>query len=209
MSDFYEAFRATVPEGECDGLEIMKFDTREGQWKLDNLRYAMQGRGTAPGIYTMMKTKSTLWMSDTNAEARDHRQPYYKAKELGAKRVLINGLGLGCILNAILSLDTVEHVDVVEFDPRVIKLVAPTYANDPRVNIIEADAYVQAKNWPVGTHWDVAWHDIWPNINEDNLPEMARLHRSYGRRVTWQGSWAKDILESERRRTVSAPRRFY
>lgn len=200
-TSFNDAFKATVPEGECDGLSIVKFDTREPQWRIDNLRYAMDGRGTAPGEYTMMRTKNTLWMSDTNAEGRDHRAPYYAAVQYKAKRVLINGLGLGCILNAMLSLPTVEHVDVVEFDPRVIKLVAPTYADDERVDIIEADAYEQMKKWPAGSHWDVAWHDIWPDICEDNLEGMARLHRSYGRRVGWQGSWAKDIIEAQRRRT--------
>jgi hypothetical protein len=46
----------------------------------------------------------------------------------------------------------------------------------------------------------VAWHDVWANICEDNLPLMARLHRRYGRRVNWQGSWSKEVVLAARRR---------
>lgn len=51
--------------------------------------------------------------------------------------------------------------------------------------------------WPTGTYWDVAWYDIWPEITSDNLEGMKRLHRSYGRRVGWQGSWARSLIEAD------------
>lgn len=36
---------------------------------------------------------------------------------------------------------------------------------------------------------------IWPEIVTTNLPEMTRLHRKYGRRVGWQGSWCREQLQ--------------
>jgi hypothetical protein len=44
------------------------------------------------------------------------------------------------------------------------------------------------------------WHDIWLDLCTDNLEGMGKLHRKYGRRTDWQGSWEKDRLLSHRRR---------
>jgi hypothetical protein len=49
--------------------------------------------------------------------------------------------------------------------------------------------------WPPHTRWNIAWHDIWPSISRDNLPEMKYLHRSYGHRVLWQGSWSRELIK--------------
>lgn len=204
MTSFYDRFRVKVPEGEVDGAKVKRFTVPEGS--LENLRLAFQGRSTKPGDYTGLVVDGKLWMSDTDAEIRDHLEPYHQARRLQAARVLINGLGLGMVLGMVLSEPSVEHVDVVEIDKRVIALVGPTYAADPRVNIIEADAYVQAKAWAPGTAWDMAWHDIWSEPDyESTLPEMARLHRSYGRRVRWQGSWSREDLLRMRRQARTSP----
>ena len=53
---------------------------------------------------------------------------------------------------------------------------------------------------PRGEQYDVVWHDIWPNICTDNLPEMHKLHRKYGRRCNWQGSWCRAEHEYYRER---------
>jgi hypothetical protein len=139
-----------------------------------------------------------LWMSDTDAEIRDHLSAMWRIDRKETRRVLINGLGLGVVLKRAIEAPHVEHVDVVEIDDRVIELVGPHYACD-KLTIHHADAYEQARKWKPGTRWCVAWHDIWRDLCEDNLPEMARLHRSYGRRVDWQDSWGKGLLESRRR----------
>jgi hypothetical protein len=191
-------YKVDVPEGECDGAVVKRFEvTRES---LENLRLSFAGRGCIPGTYTQLTVDGVLWMSDTTAEIRDHLTPILQARrDREARRVLINGLGLGMVLKAILAVPWIEHVDVVEIDKRVISLVGPTYTADPRVNIIEADAYAQAKAWPPGTRWDLAWHDIWTDPSTDTLDDMTRLHRSYGRRVRWQGSWGREMLLRQRR----------
>mgnify|MGYP001566944409 CR=1 FL=1 len=127
-------------------------------------------------------------MSDTPAEAHEHHRFYHMARG----RVLINGLGLGFALAAILRKPEVEHVTVVERSPDVISLVAPTYATDPRVTITRADAMTWRP--PSGTRYGAVWHDIWTTICDDNKPEMTRLRRAYGRRTAWQGCWSEEYM---------------
>lgn len=85
---------------------------------------------------------------------------------------------------------------------RVIATIGEFYRDTygDRITIHHADAYEMTSRWPKGTWWDVAWHDIWPTLDCDNLADYARLNRSYGRRVGWQGAWAQELLVAERRR---------
>jgi hypothetical protein len=50
-----------------------------------------------------------------------------------------------------------------------------------------------------GARFGAIWHDIWDSICEDNLDQMKTLHRRYGRRCDWQGSWGRDTIEALRR----------
>jgi len=108
--------------------------------------------------------------------------------ELGGE-VLINGLGLGVLVHGLLTLPNVTRIDVVEIDPDVLALVGPHYAKDPRVNLIEGDAYTY--RFPVGARWSVVWHDVWLDICADNLKDVERLKRRYGTRCEWQGAWGE------------------
>lgn len=188
--------KVTLPEGELDGMKVERFtvDRDAARWSFLGGR----GRGVSPGTYTKLTCRGTFWMSDTPDEWRDHYPAVSRIRRPETKRVLINGLGIGMVLKAALACEHVEHVDVVEKDPRVVDLVGSHYQSDPRVTIHTDDAYTI--KWPTGTTWDVAWHDIWPDLCTDNLPLMTKLHRRYGRRVGWQGSWGRSLLESHARR---------
>lgn len=183
-----------LPVGESGGVRVERFEVDEYAARIGALRAAVSGhRRSAPvGIYTKLIVDGTLMMSDTPDEKSDHLQPVMRAQHLGG-RCLVNGLGLGMVVQALLSLENVEHVDVVEIDSRVIDLVAPHYQErfGDRLTVIHADALEQRSAWPRGTRWSVAWHDIWPTISDENLPEVAKLKRSYGQRVSWQGAWAE------------------
>lgn len=185
--------KVTVPEGEKDGVRVSRFtvDAEESRRSRHGFRNA--GRGIPEGTYTRLTGDGRVWMSDTPAEWYDHLDAVFEIRRPAVRRVLINGLGLGMVLKAALACEHVEHVDVVEFDQRVIDLVGPHYITDPRVEIHHADAY--RIRWAPSVRWDVAWHDIWPEIVTTNLPEMVRLHRKYGRRVGWQGSWCCEQLQ--------------
>lgn len=200
----YEDFRVTGHIPACaspDGSVAVR-PMEVSEWEIQmSWAGGPASRGTRPGTFTKLVVDGTLWMSDVQAEYIDH----FEAIEQAHGRVLLNGLGLGCVLKAILAKDSVEHVDVVEIDRRVIDLMVENapWVTDERVTVHHDDAFSAAKSWAVGTRWDVAWHDVWLHLTEDNLAEMARLHRSYGRRVGWQGSWGKELLELNRRRAVA------
>lgn len=187
-----------VPEGELDGVRVERFEVTSNA--IENFRLARDGRQCRPGTYTRLIRNGRLWMSDTTAEQRDHMPAYRQMRIQVADRVLINGLGLGMIVQAALSLEHVKHVDIVEIDPRVVALVGPHYTKDPRVTIHTADAYEQARRWPPGTIWSVGWSDIWGDISEDDLPKMAQLRRSYGRRCIWHDCWGRADLVDRRSR---------
>ena len=94
-----------------------------GEW-LANWHHERDGRGTRPGNYSILTVDGKLWMSDTDAERRDHREPVGYADVFGGD-ALVNGLGMGCVVAAML--DSVDHVDVVESDQRIIDTVGRWY----------------------------------------------------------------------------------
>lgn len=183
--------QVTVPEGKRGPWSVERFEVSEEESKFSALRAAMKGRGyVSAGRYTkLLHARRGLIMSDTPDEMRDHRYAVHRAKD----HVLINGLGIGMVLGAILKKPEVTKVTVVEICSDLIALVGPHYANDQRVEIINADAYTYQP--PKGVRYAAVWHDIWDDIWDDlcsaNLPLMTKLKRKYGRRTDWQGCWSE------------------
>jgi hypothetical protein len=214
MTTWLDRMTVDLPVGSVGRYHVRRFEVKRGS--VQAVRLAWSGRPIPPGTYTKLVvgddpddpySQARLWMSDTLAEKRDHAMAVIMIEELKAKRVLINGLGLGMVLKAALSFDHVEHVDVVEIQKEIIELVGPHY-DDPRVTIHHADAYAQAKDWPTGTRWDVGWSDIWMDLDPDDLKHHAKLNRSYGRRCQWHGCWAHDLLVARRRMEREEARRY-
>lgn len=193
-------YRGPVGEGPA-GWEV---DVVESD-PFHDLGYTMQGRPPGKGPFHVLRHEGALWMSDTAAEKRDHVETVWKISNLAAIAgrapvVLIHGLGLGLVVAAALRLGST--VDVVEIDQDLAEWMEPwlqelASESGGQLTIHVADAY--EKKWPVGTRWDIVWHDIWPDICEDHLPDMHRLHRSYGQRADWQGSWGRRLAERVRR----------
>jgi len=142
------------------------------------------GRGVPAGIYKRLKRDKTVVMSNTPDEISDFR--HFTSKAKGS--VLINGLGIGCVVKVLLDKPEITKITVIEKSEDVIKLVAP-YFNDERLNIIHADAFEYKPS--KGELFNFVWHDIWDYICADNLKEMSTLHRKYGKKTEWQDSWAK------------------
>lgn len=178
----------TVPEGQRGPWKIERFTIEQDS--PGTLYYALRGRPIYPGTYTRLLHEGRgVVMSDTPAERRDHIGFVVNAKG----HVLINGLGLGMCLAAVLRRPEVTGATVVEIDSDLIALVGPHYQPDPRVQIVEANALEYQPTR--GTRFGAGWHDIWDNMCADNLPEMHTLHRKYGRRADWQGSWGREEIE--------------
>jgi len=176
-----------IPEGRRGPWAVKRFAVTAQQSAFASLRAAINGgRGAVPaGKYTqLVHDRRGLVMSDTPDEKRDHYEAVYRAKG----HVLINGLGLGMVLTAILKKPDVSRVTIVEIDEDVIGLVG-SHFSDERLTIVHDSAFLYQP--PKGERFGAVWHDIWDNICTDNLPEMTRLKRRYGRRADWQGCWSE------------------
>lgn len=98
-------------------------------------------------------------MEDSPTELRQHLPIWLR----GHGRVLVTGMGLGCVVRGLLANPDVEHIDVIEIDRRILDAVGPEFAGDDRVGLIHGDALAHPIN---GERWDFAWHDIWIDETE-------------------------------------------
>lgn len=137
-----------------------------------------------PGKYERLMRGNQVVMSNTPMEYRTNLPIIHRAKGV----VLLNGLGLGFVLGEILKKPEVLSVVVVEIEPEVINLIQPRFKDDLRVSIVNADAFTYK---PTRTHYDAVWHDIWTDICVDNITQMTKLKRKYGKRCDWQGCWSE------------------
>lgn len=187
-----------VPDGKQGAWEVKTVLVSEEESQYTKLRRLFDNnRGfVKPGVYKQLCRNKKIIMSNVPDEIRDHSRFINLAKHCGGN-VLISGLGLGVCLTAILESDKVESVTVIEKSDDVIRLTGPSFEHDKRVAIVHADVF----GWkpPRGKVYDFVWHDIWDNICSDNLKEMERLHRKFGKRALWQGSWCKEECRRMRR----------
>jgi len=201
-----------MPEGEAKNCKVERFEVAKADADFGSLCAVVTGSGrfVPEGMYTKLTVGSTMMMSDTPDEMRDHYVPLHQASGV----CLVTGLGLGCVVQGMLEKRdengefAVEKVIVVELEEGVIELVGkPLKAKyGDRLEIRHADALTYRP--PMGEKYDAVWHDIWPTICEDNLDTMATLHRKYGRRCNWQGSWQRSHLQRMRRESKREDRMY-
>lgn len=150
------------------------------------------------GDYVRLSVNGELMMSDTPFERRTNLAFVDNAKG----RVMIAGLGVGLILNAlkekVLS-GKVSSIVVYEKYQDVIDLVASRYSDLPlEVRCEDILTYKPSKE----ERYDTIYFDIWPTVSTDNLPEMALLHqrwKTHKEKGGWMSSWMVDYLRNERR----------
>lgn len=147
---------ATVPDGRSGPWTIDTFTISEAEarrYNIFNMRTPFMW--IDPGTYRRLRHDSRgVVMSNTPMEVRTNQWAYCQARG----RVIVNGLGLGMFLEGILQKPEVTYVRVIELDEHVIRLVGPHFRKDPRVEIIQGDAYTYCP--ARGETFDFAWHDI-------------------------------------------------
>jgi hypothetical protein len=187
----------SIPDGSYGDWSVDTFTLTEDDILMANLR-ALRDEPLMycpPGTYRRLAHKNMgVVMSNTRME----RITNYEAVFDATGNVLISGLGLGLVLEAILSKPDVKHVTVLEVDADLLNLVGVHFADRSRVTLIHADACTWVP--PKGSHWDYAWHDIWNTLDTDNLPLMAKVTRRFGKFCTKQGVWSRSHLYRMRRR---------
>lgn len=134
-------------------------------------------------------------MTDTADEWMSHREAIRQAARRGG-HVLINGLGLGLVVEAMLRnpVRQVEHMTVIELSEDVIRLVGSYLAEryGSRLRIVQDDAF--AWRPPENARFTVVWHDLWHRPDPDVLPQVDRLEQIYAERCDWQGSWPREYV---------------
>lgn len=122
-------------------------------------------------------------MEDSRRELRKHLPIWLAARG----RVLVTGLGLGCVVRGLLAKPEVEHVDVVEIDGGILRVVGAEFRDSNRVTLIHGDALETTLS--PGSRWDFAWHDLW--VEGDGLQLLhAELFHRFRDRCGPQGAWA-------------------
>jgi hypothetical protein len=132
---------------------------------------------------TLHRERGECVMEDSLQELQRHLPILLAARG----RVLISGLGLGCVVRGLLAKPEVEHVDVIEIDHAIAQLVWPEFAANDRVTLHMGDA--ESISWSPGSRWDFAWHDVWSETESLDLVHgriLARYHDLVGQQGAWQ-----------------------
>lgn len=182
-----------VPDGISGNWKVETFEVKEDDLS-QTISMFKTGRGVPPGTYKRLMRDGTCVMSNTPDEIRDFTRFVWRSKG----SILVNGLGIGVFLKALLNKPDVTDVTVIEKSEDVIKLVAPTYLVDSRVTIINADAFEYKP--PKDKRYNAVWHDIWDYICGDNVDEMKKLHRKYGKKSDYQESWCRWACEQQNKK---------
>lgn len=144
--------------------------------------YTVLRRITPATLHLEKVDAHTIVMEDSAHELRRHMPIWLAARG----RVLVTGLGLGCVVRGLLASPLVDLVDVVEIDRHIIRVVGAEFAGDPRVRIHLGDAL--KFEFPPDASWDCAWHDLWCDGKGLQLMHGKLLHR-YAPRCRLQGAW--------------------
>lgn len=186
-------WKSTIPENSNGIWKVERFTVGATEAMFHAISQIGKGvgdRSVPEGEYTRLMRGSTVVMSDTPSEYRDHR--YFISKASG--KVLVAGLGLGCVTRCVASKPDVTEVVVVERSPEVIAMVWPhierEFGSKVKLVVSDINEYRPAK----GEKFDCAWYDIWDYLSSGNLPEMTRIARRFAKTVVgYRGFWGKEL----------------
>lgn len=192
-----------LPEATEGSSSVRHITLTDNDVLMNNLRAIRDGMSfmtAQPGKYAQLISSRGLEMSDTQMEWRTNFDFIRNANG----RVLIAGLGIGLVLVPLLLKPEVEHIEVVEMNPEVIKLVSPHFKSK-KLKVTQGDIYAHREQIN-GDKFDTIYFDIWPDISLDNLESMTQLCRIYRGALNkanpkaWMGCWTRDILRGMKRR---------
>lgn len=178
-----------VPDGKIGNWEIRTFEVSADDAIMYNLREGILERfilpGTYKGLYSLnAECPGRPIMSNTPSEILDH----LSSIEVASGRVLIFGLGLGMVVQALIDKPSVKSIRVIEIEKDVIELSGKYYEKlSKKVNVIQADAFTYNDSMT----YDAAWFDIWDSISEDNLGPMKILKNRWKGKANIRMCWAE------------------
>jgi hypothetical protein len=156
---------------------------------------------------TLHQARGEVVMEDSKRELRRHWPVWRDAHG----RVLVTGLGLGCVIRGLLLKSTVTDIVVIERDCEIIKRIWPEFRSVEKLLLLESDALECV--FPPGTRFDFAWHDIWREGEEAALLHAKLMTRyfdivaaqgAWGMPAMWRKSIGGDWLRADARRIANA-----
>jgi hypothetical protein len=190
----YVPMTAIIQPEKIGAVEVDHFKVSAQESQFSAIR---DGGYILAGKYARLTVHGQLMMTDTQMEKRTNYDFVHRAHG----DVLISGLGLGMIVAATIDKPDVKSITVVEKYAEVISIVSKYF---PSITCIHADIHTWTP--PKGSKWNVIYHDIWPEICTDSLPEIYALERRFRKYLDkadsnrWQGSWQKERLQRLERR---------
>ena len=202
-SDIFPPMTQVIRPTKVGVAEVDHFTVSESESVMTGLSHRPYLITVPTGQYARLRVRGKVVMSDTRMERITNREAVRQARDT----VLLGGLGLGMVTVGMLLKPEVETLVVVETESDVIAAVEPQVrryvgpARARRLAVVCDDVFTYRPD----LKFDVAYFDIWPEICQDNLPAVARLHQRYkgalvrgGERQPWMGSWMADWLRDER-----------
>lgn len=181
------------PNKKFGNWRIEEFTVTENEAEFFNIRMRFQGKPDEcihAGQYLRLEQISTgnVVMSNTPMECNTNQVAY----DFARGSVLVAGLGMGMILEAMLSKPEVTHIRVIEIDKDIIDYVGGFFKDDPRVEIIQDDIlnYFPAKD----EFYNYVWIDIWDDINIKNEPQIAELNERFKGHCNEMNLWSMDLI---------------
>src|SRR3990172_2037531 len=205
-----EVPKVDFPASRVNKFAIQKFSVDRDAALRFNSQHMARGsrdRMILPGDYTKLveidseticldtgkiRQNGIIWMSDTTAERQDHVAVYEACKKLGGN-VLIHGLGLGVITNAVCQLPNVGHVEVWDIQQDVIDLVYPHLMSkfEDKLMVVTGDAFEHRPK--KSDRWSVVWHDVWPTLGSKHLMPMKKISQRWKNYCSWQECWGREF----------------
>lgn len=193
-----------VPPGTRGSAKIQHMNLTSSSLMMANLRAMRDGMSEAlccPGKFALLSINGETMMSDAPMERMTNGSLVENAKG----SVLIAGLGLGMVVHALVKLERVRHVDILEINPDVVHLVEPTLPPTKcKVTLCDVFAFGEkelAKKKGLRQKWDTIYFDIWPTIDSDDQPQITRLKRMFRPLLNdggWMGVWGSEMRKKSR-----------
>lgn len=157
-------------------------DCRKGKWEVET--FTVSSNTYKRLIRHERENISTVVMTNMPAEGLDLR-PFIE-KAFG--NVLIFGLGLGLVVQALSEKENVDSIMVIEIDTELIDFVGAYYTTlSPKVKVVQGDALTYYDD----NSYNAIFFDIWDNIDEGNLDQMKFLKRKWQKNSPVRMCWSE------------------
>lgn len=169
---------------------LQGFNRHTVGWSTQTLLHYHNGNPARPaypfdGELPRLATFGTVVMEDSRIELQKHLPIWMEARG----RVLVTGLGLGCVVRGLLANRDVDHIDVVELDRHILRIVGHEFRGNKRVTLHHGDAL----RVTLPGRWDFAWHDLYVDDDKDDHLQVlhSRLTRKFWNVCGKQGAWER------------------